>query len=775
MYSSKKLSAPSNTQSKIIYTFTDEAPALATLSLYPLIKDTFAAFHIDLELLSISLASRVLAACSEHLPESQQHPDNLKKLAELVLEPNTCVIKLPNISASVSQLKECIQELQSLGYDIPHYPENPTTPNDHKIHQMYQQTLGSAVNPKLRVGNSDRKIPPVVKKSVSVNPHSMGEWQSSSLTHVSSMKEGDFYDSEKSLVSDTDLNLKVVFVPDSSAPPKTLLENFHIASGDVVDGASFSIRHFAEFIAEQKEQARDQGVIFSLHLKATMMKVSDPVIFGQAIQAYFADFFAKHQTILDELKVDPRQGLADLIQKIRTHPQGSVILDDLNRAIQEGPELSMVNSDTGITNFHVSSDVIIDASMAAMIRGGGKLWNAEGEAKDCKAIIPDRSYRALYQETIDFCKKEGAFDPTSMGSVSNLGLMAFKAEEYGSHPRTFISESKGSFQLINQDTGKILWSHNVEKGDIWRLCHTRGVAIEDWIQCALKKATDFYNNKNETQTIFWLDNDRAHDHILRTIVKQRLHQSGLAGEILSTIDILPHTAACQETLKRTKRGQDTLTVTGNVLRDYITDLFPILEVGTSAKMLSTVNLLGGGKLIETGSGGSAPKHVEQFLSENHLRWNSLGEYLALGEAVNFIAEQTQHPDHQFLASALIGATDDYVLCGYAPSRKCREIDTRRTHILWFNRLMIQIGVLEDGAPAPSSPRHPWAKYHRNITGNLGSILMDIATSEGGPISKEEIGGYYLIDHAKATALMRPSKDFNQLVREFFKNYYGFDS
>ncbi|MCY4381063.1 MAG: NADP-dependent isocitrate dehydrogenase [Proteobacteria bacterium] len=738
---------------KMYYTFADEAPALATYSLFPLLEKTLALFDIHLELKSISLASRVLMALSEYLPDHQKIPDDLNFLQDLVNTPSCCLIKLPNISASLSQLKECVSELQSLGFKIPSYPEKAESPEDLKLKQCFDSTLGSAVNPKLRVGNSDRKIPTPVKDYAMRYPHSMGKWIMESGCHVSSMKHGDFYDSEKSISLPSDDTLQIIFEPDQGE--QRVLKEIAVNRDDVIDGSFFSVKAFEEFIQKEKIDAQQKGVIFSLHLKATMMKVSDPVIFGHALKAYLPEFFTKYSDIFAELSVDPRQGLGDLLIKITGHPAESAIRHDLEHSLNQGPEIAMVNSDKGITNFHVPSDMIIDASMAALIRGGGKLWNKDGKPKNAKAVIPDRSYADLYQETIKFCRYFGEFNPKTMGSVANLGLMAYKAEEYGSHPTTFVSDTKGTYKVVAKESHKVLMSHQVEQGDIWRLCHTKDEAIKDWFQCALSKTkANQANPNNKSHTVFWLNIKRAHDHVLIVKLSDFLshHQD------MDEVTIEEPAEAAKTTLFRMQRGLNTLTVTGNVLRDYITDLFPILELGTSAKMLSVVSLIQGGRIFETGSGGSAPKHVEQMTKENHLRWDSLGEFLALQEALNHLAEHHQdQPDLADLTSAVTQATEEYLKKGWSPSRVCHERDTRGSHFLWFLALT--------KALASGENRHNklWQKVYQELEVNKELILQELLAVQGKPITTQELGGYYYLEPNKASTFMRPSQTFNRIL------------
>ena len=731
----------------IIYTFTDEAPALATMSLYPLISKCLAAFGVDCELRSVALADRVLALLSEYLPKDQQVSDELTHLAKMVLRPDCQIIKLPNISASLSQLKGCIAELQEKGYGVPDYPEKPEGTAEQAIQSLYKAALGSAVNPRLRIGNSHRYIPPAVKKFAGQHPHPMGVWSPDSQTTVYSMSHGDFYRSEQSFEATENMAVDILFRHAKTGELVPMAQNLKITKGDVVDGACLSKAAVMETIQKAKKEASHKDVIFSLHLKATMMKVSDPLIFGYALEAFLPNLFSKYQQLFAELGIESHQGLADLENKIKGHKRESEIADDLAAELRAGPRIAMVDSSKGITNFHVSSDMIIDASMAAMIRGGGKLWDHHGQASDTMAVIPDSSYGSLYDTTIEFCKRHGAFDPKTMGSVANMGLMAHKAEEYGSHPTTFVAPEQGQFMVYLQNKQQALISHDVSEGDIWRMCHTHRSAIDNWIQNAVDHARDLAQQGSETKTIFWLDSKRSHDQKLRAIVAKSLEP--LQHESLN-IEVSSLREACQQTLSLIKEGKNVVSVTGNVLRDYITDLFPILELGTSAKMLSVVQLLSGGRMFETGSGGTAPKHVDQLLKENHLRWDSLGEFLALEQAVTFTAAQSSSKDIAVLADALKAANQSYLDDGLQPSRKVGELDTRGSHFLWLCQLTA--AVAKD--PRDFVHKSEWIQLSESLMEHKQTILAELLACQGQPVDIEEVG-YYHLD--RSAEVMRPSK------------------
>lgn len=769
------VSTPSAPQATpcLTYTWTDEAPALATAFLYPILQVILPLFGVKTELKSIALADRILALLADELP-GRTPDDHLSELQDLVRSPTACLIKLPNISASLFQLKACIAELQAAGYPLPPYPENPQTKDEQRVWQLYQAALGSAVNPKLRIGNSIRYIPPAVKRFAAAHPHSMGTWAATSRTKVTSMSAGSFYHTEQAVVADEPKILRIVFRTHESDKPPTdreLVGGMAIAAGDLVDAATMSRQALKNFVTTAKQAATTQDLIFSLHLKATMMKVSDPTIFGYVIETFLAPFFEKYHSELTELGIDPRQGVADMIQKISSHytePQPPM-LTDLLAALHSGPRLAMVNSDQQITQLHISSDTIIDASMAALIRGGGKVWDKDGATGDTLALIPDPSYADLYQETISFCQTHGAFDPTTMGSVSNIGLMAHKAQEYGSHPTTFIAPAAGSFRLelssASGDGDTICLEHHVAAGDIWRMCLTKHDAITNWIQTIISHVKRPGRDVNE-QTIIWLDPQRAHDAALAKITRAYLQQHApelLAANAPELAIHSPH-QACQLTLQRLKDGENTVSATGNVLRDYITDLFPILELGTSAKMLSVIGLLGGGHVFETGSGGTAPKHVTQFQQENHLRWDSLGEFLALEQAAAALAQNTTGANTQLLADAFQQATAAYLKHGWSPSRKCGENDTRASHILWLTECCKVL--------AGSSQPHPYSAALTELSAALQSnqalILAELIAAQGQPLSSDELGGYYAFNLATAQTTMSPSPIFNNIWADFVK-------
>ena len=741
----------SDSISKIIYTKTDEAPALATYSLLPIISTFAKAADIEISTSDISLAGRILGLFPERLSKANQVSDDLSTLGALVKKPEANIIKLPNISASVPQLKEAIEELQAKGFDIPDYPENPVTDEEKAVLAKYNKVKGSAVNPVLREGNSDRRAPKPVKQYARNNPHSMGAWSSDSKTHVSTMQSGDFRNNEKSITLAEACNLNIQLV--SKDVSVTLLkEKIAIQKDEVVDASVLSKKALIAFLSEQIEDAKNQGVLFSLHMKATMMKISDPIIFGHAVKLFFKDVFEKHSDTIAALKVNVNNGFGDLIEKIETLPaaEKAEILADIKTVYANRPSLAMVDSDKGITNLHVPSDIIIDASMPAMIRTSGQMWNAEGKQQDTKAVIPDSSYAGIYQETIDFCKKHGAFDPTTMGSVPNVGLMAQKAEEYGSHDKTFEIPSAGKVQVVD-DSGKVYIEHEVEEGDIWRMCQAKDAPIQDWIKLAVKRA-----RLSNTPAVFWLDKNRAHDAELINKVDKYLPShdtSGLDIRILSPVE------ATRFSLERIKDGLDTISVTGNVLRDYNTDLFPILEVGTSAKMLSIVPLMQGGGLFETGAGGSAPKHVDQFMKENHLRWDSLGEFLALAESFEHIAEVNRNPKASILGKALDQATEKVLSRGKSPSRKVMELDNRGSHfylaMYWAQALAEQ---KEDASLAER-----FAPLAEELKKNENAIVEELNEAQG---KKMDIGGYYMPDVSLAAEALRPSALFNATIDSF---------
>ncbi len=737
---------------KIIYTLTDEAPALATRSLLPIVQTFSGVAGIDVETRDISLAGRVIANFSDFLPPDKQMADALAELGDLAKTPEANIIKLPNISASVPQLKAAIEELQAKGYDVPDYPDDPETPEQESIKTRYAKVLGSAVNPVLREGNSDRRAPKAVKEFARQNPHSMGAWSPDSKTHVATMGDGDFRSNEKSATITKEGNLKIELVADDGST-STLKDSVPVLAGEVVDASFMDVAKLNSFLAAQVADAKANGVLFSLHMKATMMKVSDPIIFGHAVRVYFADVFAKYDVDLQAAGVNVNNGLGNLLAEIQelSADKKSEIESAVANAIENGPDLAMVNSDKGITNLHVPSDVIIDASMPAMIRTSGQMWNKDGKQQDTKAIIPDSSYAGLYQETIEFCKKNGAFDPTTMGTVPNVGLMAQKAEEYGSHDKTFEIPHQGTVRVVDQN-GNTLMEHAVNTGDIWRMCQVKDAPIRDWVKLAVSRARN-HNGGVGAPAVFWLDENRAHDAQLIQKVKAYLGDhdtSGLQIEIMSPVE------ATRFTLDRVKNGQDTISVTGNVLRDYLTDLFPILELGTSAKMLSIVPLMNGGGLFETGAGGSAPKHVQQFNQENHLRWDSLGEFLALEVSLEHLSEATDNPKARVIANALGEATQKVLLSGKSPSRKVNELDNRGSHfylaLYWAQALAAQ----EEDAELKSQ----FSQLAKDLAENESKIVDELNAIQGSP---QDIGGYYFVDEVKASDAMRPSQTFNAIL------------
>ncbi|WP_444994038.1 NADP-dependent isocitrate dehydrogenase [Aliikangiella sp. IMCC44359] len=736
------------TSSKIIYTKTDEAPALATYSLLPIIKAFTEAAGVEVETRDISLSGRVIANFPDYLSQEQQISDALAELGELAKSPEANIIKLPNISASIPQLKETIKELQQKGYALPDYPEEPQSEQEENIKSRYDKIKGSAVNPVLREGNSDRRAPGSVKNFAKKNPHSMGIWSSDSKSHVASMSDSDFFGSEKSTTVTEAGSLKIELT-DESGNTTVLKQNTPVLAGEIIDSAVLNTNQLRLFIAQEIENAKQEGVLFSLHLKATMMKVSDPIIFGHVVSVYYEDVLQKHAATFEELGVDVNNGIGDVYSKIQTLPadKKAEIEADILAVYDSRPALAMVDSDKGITNLHVPSDVIVDASMPAMIRGSGQMWNSEGKQQDTKAIIPDRCYAGVYQETIDFCKKHGAFDPKTMGSVPNVGLMAQKAEEYGSHDKTFEIPAKGTVRVVDEK-GNTLLEHTVEKGDIWRMCQVKDAPIQDWVKLAVNRA-----RATNTPAVFWLDKNRAHDAQLITKVEKYLPQhdvNGLELHIMSPVE------ATKFSLERIKDGQDTISVTGNVLRDYLTDLFPILELGTSAKMLSIVPLMNGGGLFETGAGGSAPKHVQQFEKENHLRWDSLGEFLALAASLEHLSVVNQNPKAKVLADALDKATGQFLDNNRSPSRKVGELDNRGSHfylaLYWAQELANQ----EQDAEL----KEHFSPLAKKLQEEELSIIKELNDIQGQAV---DIGGYYLPDEQLASQAMRPSNKLNSAL------------
>ena len=734
--------------SKIIYTKTDEAPALATYSLLPIVKAFTKTSGIEIETKDISLAGRILATFSDFLSEDQKQNDALAELGELVKKPEANIIKLPNISASIPQLKAAIKELQSKGYALPDYPDEPENDEEKAIKTRYDKIKGSAVNPVLREGNSDRRAPKAVKNYAKKNPHSMGKWSSSSKSHVSTMTDGDFYHNEKSLTLPEATSVNIQHI-DAEGNTTILKENLALQKGEIIDAAVMQKKALLRFLENQVQDAKDKGVLFSLHMKATMMKVSDPIIFGHAVRVFFKDVFDKHAKTFDEIGVDVNNGFGNLLANLVkvSEEKRNEILEDIDACYKNNPDLAMVNSNKGITNLHVPSDVIIDASMPAMIRNSGQMWNAKGKSQDTKAVIPDSSYAGIYTATIDFCREHGAFDPTTMGTVPNVGLMAQKAEEYGSHDKTFEVESNGSIRVVDSNNN-ILIEHTVEAGDIWRMCQVKDAPIQDWIKLAVSRA-----RATNVPAVFWLDNERSHDTELIKKVEMYLPNhdtSGLDIQILSPIK------ATHFTLKRMKSGKDTISVSGNVLRDYLTDLFPILELGTSAKMLSIVPLMNGGGLFETGAGGSAPKHVQQFVEENHLRWDSLGEFLALAVSLEHLSETTNNPKAKVLADALDDATEKLLENKKGPSRKVNELDNRGSHfylaMYWAQELAAQNNDLD--------LKNQFTEIANQLTSDESAIVDELNKVQGAAMN---IDGYYEPKENLVSEAMRPSSLFNSII------------
>lgn len=726
---------------KIIYTLTDEAPLLATYSLLPIVKAFTKAAGIEVETRDISLAGRILA-------QFGQQDDDLSYLGKLCLEPTTNIIKLPNISASVPQLKAAIAELQSKGYKLPDLPENPQTDEEKEIKAKYAKVMGSAVNPVLREGNSDRRAPKAVKDYAKKHPHKMGAWSANSKTTVGTMGKDDFFSNEKSVCVPDATEVSITFTGEDGTQ-KVLLPKLALKSGEIMDATKMSKKALVAFFEQQIAKAKADGVLFSLHMKATMMKVSDPIIFGHAVSVFFKDLVAKHAATLAEIGVNFNNGFGDLIAKLDKLPadKKAEIEADIQAAYASGPALAMVNSDKGITNLHVPSDVIVDASMPAMIRGGGKMWDAAGKEQDTLAVIPDSSYAGIYQATIDFCKKNGALDPKTMGSVPNVGLMAQAAEEYGSHNKTFEAPADGTIK-VTDTAGNVLFEHSVEQGDIWRACQTKDAPVQDWVKLAVNRA-----RASQTPAVFWLDKARAHDAQIISKVEKYLKDHDLTG---LDIRILPPAEACTFSLERIAKGLDTISVTGNVLRDYNTDLFPILEVGTSAKMLSIVPLMNGGGLFETGAGGSAPKHVQQFCEENYLRWDSLGEFFALAASFEHLADTFKNPKAKVLADTLDAANGKFLENDRSPGRKLGTIDNRGSHfylcLYWAQELAAQT--------ADADLAKTFQPIAEALTTNEAKIVAELLAVQG---QKADVGGYYKPDKAKADAALRPSATLNGIL------------
>lgn len=736
--------------SQIVYTLTDEAPALATQSFLPIIKAFTKQAGISITTKDISLAGRIIANFPDFLKEEQRHSDDLAALGELAKTPEANIIKLPNISASIPQLKEAIEELREKGYPVPVYPDEPKTEQEREIKVRYDKIKGSAVNPVLREGNSDRRAPKPIKNFAKKHPHSMGAWDAASKTHVATMSEGDFKSNEKSLTVENASMIAIQF-QNKKGDLSLLKGDIPVLAGEIIDATLLSKEALLSFLKAQIADAKKNGVLFSIHLKATMMKVSDPIIFGHVLEVFFKDVFTKHGQILSKIGISANNGLESLLQKIQKlpTPEREAIEQDIQEAFNSGPELAMVNSDKGITNLHVPSDVIIDASMPAMIRTSGKMYNKEGKLQDTKAVIPDSSYAGIYAETIDFCKKNGAFDPRTMGTVPNVGLMAQKAEEYGSHDKTFEIKENGIVRVIDTYSKEVLLEHTVAKGDIWRMCQVKDLPVRDWIKLAVSRA-----RATQTPAIFWLDSERAHDRELMKKVEQYLPREDTSG---LDIRILSPSEATKITLQRLKDGQDTISVTGNVLRDYLTDLFPILEVGTSAKMLSIVPLMNGGGLFETGAGGSAPKHVEQFMEVGHLRWDSLGEFLALAVSLEFYGTKNSNAEALVIAEALEMATEAFLNNDRSPSRKVGELDTRGSHfylaLYWAQALAKQ--------DKHASLQNRFQEIAKELEAQTPKILEELKKAQG---SKQQIGGYYKPDPLLIEKAMRPSHAFNKVLK-----------
>jgi len=737
-------------KSKIIYTKTDEAPALATYSFLPIVKAFANTANVEVESKDISLAARILAAFSESLKENERVSDDLGYLGKLAVSPEANIIKLPNISASIPQLKEAIKELQAKGYALPNYTENPTNDKEKEAKLKYDKIKGSAVNPILREGNSDRRAPKAVKNYARKHPHSMGVWSADSTSHVSHMEKGDFYHSEQSIEISKATNAKIKFIG-SDGTTIVLKESLPLLPLELIDSSRMGVKALRTFIAAQIEDAKNKNVLFSTHLKATMMKVSDPVIFGHFVSVFFSDVFEKYAVTFEKLGVNPVSGMADLYTKISTLPlaERQAIENDINACYAKRPEIAMVDSAKGITNLHMPNDVIIDASMPAYIRNSGQMWGPDGKAKDTKFIIPDTSYAEFYQVVIDDCKKNGAFNPTTMGSVPNVGLMAQAAEEYGSHDKTFIAQAEGTIVVVDENDN-IFLEQKVQKGDIFRLCQTKDAPVQDWVKLAVNRA-----RASQTPTVFWLDPKRAHDSKIIEKVDKYLKNhdtSGLEIHIMSLVD------AMKFTLGRIRAGKDTISVTGNVLRDYLTDLFPILEVGTSAKMLSIVPLMNGGGLFETGAGGSAPKHVEQFLTEGHLRWDSLGEFFALAVSLEYLSEVNNNPKAKILADTLDEATGKFLENDKSPSRKVGELDVRGSHfylaMYWAEALAKQSKDME--------LKTKFSSIAQDLISSEATIVKELNSVQGHPL---DIGGYYFPSVEKTTKEMRPSETLNAIMDE----------
>jgi isocitrate dehydrogenase len=735
----------------IYYTLTDEAPSLATCSLLPIVRTFTSAAGIDVKITDISLAGRILAIFPDYLKEEQRVVDGLAFLGELTQDPNANIIKLPNISASIPQLTSCISELQSQGYALPDYPEDPQTDEDKEIQARYSTVLGSAVNPVLREGNSDRRAPAAVKNFVRKFPHSMGKWSKASRTHADYMRSGDFYSAEQSVTMEQAGDVRIEFVDASGNV--TVKKELHLEEGEVIDSMRMSVSALREFLEETMQDARESGVMWSLHVKATMMKISHPIVFGHAVTVFYKDLFEKHGELFDKLGVNQNNGLSSVYEKIESLPRSKreEILEDIHDCYEERPELAMVDSVKGITNLHVPSDVIVDASMPAMIRNGGKMWGPDGKPKDCKAVMPESTYSSIYQEMINFCKTNGAFDPTTMGTVPNVGLMAKKAEEYGSHDKTFEPDEDGVIRVVSSD-GTVLMQHDVERGDIWRACQTKDEAVRDWVKLAVTRS-----RQSNTPAIFWLNRNRPHD--IELIKKVNLYLKDHDTEGLD-IRIMTYEEAIRRSMERMIRGRDTISVTGNVLRDYLTDLFPIMELGTSAKMLSIVPMLKGGGMYETGAGGSAPKHVQQLQEENHLRWDSLGEFLALAVSLEDMGIKQDNPRAVILAKTLDDATGKLLENNKSPSRKVGELDNRGSHF-YLGLYWAQAVAAQTEDPELAAQFAPLAAA---LADNEERIVGELEATQGEPI--EEIGyGYYHADRDAIKRIMRPSVTLNTVLEQ----------
>jgi len=734
---------------KIFYTKTDEAPALATLSFLPIAKAFTNTADIDIETKDISLAGRIAAVFPEFLKKDQRVSDDLKLLGDLAKTPEANIVKLPNISASIPQLKQAIEELQQKGHNLPNYPDEPQNDEEKAIKTRYDKIKGSAVNPVLREGNSDRRAPKAIKNYAKKNPHTMGKWSADSKTHVATMSEGDFRNNEKSVTLKNADNIRIELV-DTDGNVTVLKEKVALQKDEIIDATVMSKKALVYFLTKEFANAKEENLLLSLHFKATMMKISDPIIFGHALETYFSDLFEKYGDTFEELGINPNDGLQTLFDKLQELPEDKrkEIESAIAQNIENGPDLAMVNSDKGITNLHVPSNIIIDASMPAMIRNSGKMWDKNGALQDTKAIIPDSSYAGVYQATIDFCKEHGAFDPTTMGTVPNVGLMAQKAEEYGSHDKTFEIPATGTVRVVSASTNETFIEHNVNQGDIWRMCQVKDAPIQDWVKLAVSRA-----RATNAPAVFWLNEERAHDRELIVKVNQYLQNhdtEGLDVRILSPIE------ATRFTLERIKQGKDTISVSGNVLRDYLTDLFPILEVGTSAKMLSIVPLMNGGGLFETGAGGSAPKHVEQFLEEGHLRWDSLGEFLALGVSLEHYGDKNQNKKASVLADALDKATEKFLDNDKSPSRKVNELDTRGSHFYLALYWAEQLANQNEDADLQSV----FKQVFDTLSSNEAKIATELIKAQGAPVN---IGGYYLPDVDLASKAMCPSETLNKIL------------